>query len=42
MQNFQNNISKATNFPNPFSGYGLVTNPKGISSRVKFNRNGEP
>jgi hypothetical protein len=37
MQNFQNKIAKGSNNPNPFLGYGLVSNPKGISSRVKFN-----
>ncbi len=37
MQNFQSQIEKGANNPNPFLGYGLVFNPKGISSRVKFN-----
>lgn len=37
MQSFQSTIPQNQNHPNPFYGYGLVSNPKGISSRVKFN-----
>jgi hypothetical protein len=37
MMNFQNTITKGTNNPNPYHGYGLVANQKGISSRVRFN-----
>jgi hypothetical protein len=37
MQSFQSTILQNNHHPTPYYGYGLVTNPKGISSRVKFN-----
>lgn len=37
MQSFQSTIPQNQNHPSPYFGYGLIHNPKGISSRVKFN-----
>jgi hypothetical protein len=37
MQSFQSTIPQNQNHPSPYYGYGLVQNPKGISSRIKFN-----
>lgn len=37
MQSFQSTVSQNKHHPSPYHGYGLITNPKGISSRVKFN-----
>jgi hypothetical protein len=37
MQSFQSTVSQGNHHPSPYNGYGLVHNPIGISSRVKFN-----
>jgi len=37
MQSFKSTIPQNNHNPNPYHGYGLVANAKGISSRVKFN-----